>query len=31
MSGTQEPIRSSDDDFPRAVITSPPAGGSGYA
>jgi hypothetical protein len=27
--GTREPNRSSDDDFPRAVVTSPPTGGSG--
>jgi len=31
MSGTQEPSWSSDDDFPRTVVTSPPAGGSGSA
>jgi hypothetical protein len=31
MSGTQEPNQSSDDDFPRAVVTSPPIGGSGSA
>ena len=31
ISGTQEPSRSSDDGFPRAVVTSPPAGGSGSA
>jgi hypothetical protein len=29
MGGTQEPSRSSDDDFPRGVATSPPIGGSG--
>jgi hypothetical protein len=29
ISGTREPNRSSDDDFPRAVVTSPPTGGSG--
>jgi hypothetical protein len=31
MSSTQEPSRSSDDDFPRAVVTSTPTGGSGSA
>jgi hypothetical protein len=29
--GTREPGRPFDDDFPRAVVTSPPAGGSGSA
>jgi hypothetical protein len=31
MGGSQEPSRSSDDDFARAVVTSPPASGSGSA
>ena len=31
MNGTQEPSRSSDDGLPRAVVVSPPAGGSGSA
>ena len=31
MRGTQEPNRSSDGDLPSAVVTSPPAGGSGSA
>jgi hypothetical protein len=30
MSGSREPSRSSDDDFPCAVVTSPPTGGSGF-
>jgi hypothetical protein len=31
MSGTQGPSQSPDDDFPSAVVTSPPTGGSGSA
>ena len=30
MSGSREPSRSSDDDFPRGMVTSPPVGGSGF-
>ena len=30
MSGTREPSRSSDDEFPRAVVSSPLTGGSGF-
>lgn len=30
MSGSREPSRSSDGDIPRAVVTSPPTGGSEF-